>query len=128
MAAKKKATPKKRVKAIAAPKALKAIPQKQTKAQILKSIAEETGLQRKDVVAVFTSLGEHITRHMKKRGSGEISIPETGIKIRRVRKPAAKARMGRNPFTGEEVKIPAKPARTAVRVSALKSLKETVNQ
>lgn len=136
MAAKKKATrkaaPKKTVKKAArkktaAPvKKLKAIPTKQTKSQIIASIVEDTGLTRKDVVSVFSSLGEHIERHMQKRGSGEFTIPETGVKIRRVKKPRTKARMGRNPFTGEEIKIAAKPARTAVRVTALKSLKEKV--
>ena len=137
MAAKKKATrkaaPKRTVKksarkkAAAPAKSLKAISTKQTKSQIIASIVEDTGIARKEVVAVFNSLGEHIARHMKSRGSGEFSIPETGVKIRRVKKPRTKARMGRNPFTGEEIKIAAKPARTAVRVTALKSLKETVN-
>ncbi len=137
MAAKKKATrkaaPKRTVKksvrkkAAAPAKTLRAIPAKQTKSQIIASIVEDTGVARKDVVAVFNSLGEHITRHMKSRGSGEFSIPETGVKIRRVKKPRTKARMGRNPFTGEEIKIAAKPARTAIRVTALKSLKESVN-
>ncbi len=130
MAAKKKATRKSarksKVKAVTASN-LKPITQKQTKNQIIKSITEETGIARKDVAAVFAALGDHIKRHLKKRGSGEFSIPETGVKIRRVKKPATKARMGRNPFTGEEVKIAAKPARTAVRVTALKALKESVN-
>lgn len=136
MAAKKKATrkaaPKKAVrktvrkKAAAPAKVLKAITAKQTKTQIIASIVEDTGVARKDVVAVFGSLGEHIKRHMMKRGSGEISIPETGVKVRRVKKPRTKARIGRNPFTGEEIKIAAKPARTAVRVTALKSLKDSV--
>lgn len=141
MAAKKKAAPKKaaakkaapkktvkkRVKAVAPAKNLKAIATKQTKNQIIATIVEETGIARKDVVAVLTSMGEVVARHIKKRGSGEITIPETGVKVRRVTKPRTKARMGRNPFTGEEIKIPAKPARTAVRVTALKALKEKVN-
>lgn len=114
-------------KAAAAPKPLKAIAAKQTKAQIVTSIAEETGLARKDVSAVFAALGDHVKRHMKKRGSGEFTIPETGVKIRRVKKPRTKARMGRNPFTGEEIKIAAKPAHTAVKVSALKALKDTID-
>jgi nucleoid DNA-binding protein len=67
-----------------------------------------------------------IEGHMKKRGSGEFTIPDTGVKIRRVRKPARKSRMGRNPATGEPIKIAAKPASTVVRVSALKALKDTI--
>ena len=74
----------------------------------------------------MAALGDMIEGHMKKRGSGEFTIPDTGVKIRRVRKPARKARMGRNPATGEEMKIAAKPASTVVRVTALKALKDTI--
>jgi nucleoid DNA-binding protein len=126
-AAKKAVTKKKATTAKSAPqKRLPAITEKQTKTQIVQAIAEDTGLAKKDVAAVFGSLGELIERHMKKRGSGEFTIPDTGVKIRRVRKPARKARMGRNPATGEEIKIAAKPAHTVVRVSALKALKDTL--
>ena len=124
MAAKKKVAKK---TAAAEPKKLPAIGTKQTKLQIINTIAEDTGLTKKEVSAVFASLGELITRHVKKRGSGEFAIPDTGVKIRRVKKPARKARMGRNPATGEEIKIAAKPASTTVRVTALKSLKDAIN-
>ena len=103
-----------------------AIKDKQTKSKIIDEIANDTGLTKKEVSAVFSSLGELITRHIKKRGSGEFIIPDTGVKIRRVKVPARKARMGRNPATGEEIRIPAKPAHTTVKVSALKTLKDKV--
>ena len=121
MAAKKKAASKK-----AAVKKSPAIATKQTKTQIIQAIADDTGLTKKDVASVFGSLGDLVERHMKRRGSGEFSIPETGVKIRRVKKPARKARMGRNPATGETIKIAAKPASTTVRVTALKALKDSV--
>ncbi len=106
---------------------LKAIPVKQTKTQITNAIAEETQLTRKQVAAVFESLGVLVTRHMQRRGSGEFTIPETGVKIRRVRKPARKSRMGRNPATGESIKIAAKPASTVIKVGALKALKDKLS-
>ena len=117
MAVKKKAA-KKAVakKAAAAAPAVKAIATKQTKTQIITAIAESTELPKKDVVAVFTQLGQMIEAHMKRRGSGEFTIPDTGVKIRRVKKPARKARMGRNPATGEPMKIAAKPASTVVQI------------
>lgn len=118
----------KKVSAQAAPKKLTAISKKQTKSDILAAIAEDTGLAKKEVGAVFASLGELITRHIKKRGSGEFAIPDTGVKIRRVKKPARKARMGRNPATGEAMKIAAKPASTTVKVTALKALKDAVTK
>ncbi len=138
MAVKKKAASKATVKKViakkkavakqpaAAPKKLKAIGVKQTKTQIIQAIAEDTELTRKQVGAVFDSLGELIQRNMQKRGSGEFTIPQTGIKVRRVRKPARKARMGRNPATGETIKIAAKPASTVIRLAALKALKDAL--
>ncbi len=127
----KKAAKKKAAAAApkAAPKAaprLTAIAQKQTKTQILTAISEETGLSRKDVTAVFASMSNLISRHVMKRGSGEFSVPDCGIKVRRVMKPRTKARMGRNPATGEAIKIPAKPAKTVVKVAALKALKDKI--
>ncbi len=129
MAVKKKAASKKAAKAKAtasAASAVKAITTKQTKTQIIAALAESTELPKKDVALVFAKLGEMIEGHMKRRGSGEFTIPDTGVKIRRVKKPARKARMGRNPATGEPMKIAAKPASTVVRVSALKALKDTI--
>jgi nucleoid DNA-binding protein len=125
MAVKKKAAPK-TAKTTPAAKPVKAIATRQTKTQIISSISESTGLSKKQVGDVFNALGEMIEGHMKKRGSGEFTIPETGVKIRRVKKPARKARMGRNPATGEPMKIAAKPAQTVVKVTALKALKETL--
>lgn len=104
----------------------KPIAEKQTKLQVLQAIAEETGLERKQVESVFGSLAGLVQRHMQKRGSGEFTVPDVGIKILRARKPASKARKGRNPATGEEITIPAKPAHDVIRLSALKALKDTV--
>lgn len=103
-----------------------AITEKQTKSQILSSIAEDTGLTKKEVTAVMDSLAEHAQAHLQKKGSGEFSIPSLGIKLRRVIKPARKARKGVNPFTGEEIMIKAKPATTSVKATVLKALKDSV--
>ncbi|MEE9357367.1 HU family DNA-binding protein [Candidatus Vondammii sp. HM_W22] len=125
--AKKKAAVKRTAEKTAKPIKQKSITTKQTKIQIIQAIAEETGLSRKQIGEVFSSLGSLIKRHMQRRGSGEFSIPDTGVKIRRVRKPARKSRMGRNPATGETIKIAAKPVSTVVKVAALKALKDTLN-
>ncbi len=122
----KKTTKKTAARKAPATRKLPAISKKQTKSEIIDAIAQDTGLTKKQVASVFSSLSDLITRHIKKRGSGEFTIPDTGIKIRRVKKPARKARMGRNPATGEPMKIPAKPATTSVKVVALKALKDVV--
>ncbi len=121
MAVKKKVASKK-----ATTRRAPAIANKQTKSQIIQAITDSTGLTKKEVTSVFQELGSLIERHLRKRGSGEFQIPDTGVKIRRVKKPARKARMGRNPATGEAIKIAAKPASTTVRVTALKALKDFV--
>lgn len=107
---------------------LKAITDKQTQTQIVASISEETGISKKEVKAVLESLGEHAHRHIMKRGSGEFKVPYMGIKVNRKTKPATKKRLGRNPATGEEMVIAAKPKRDVVKAMPLKSLKELLEK
>ncbi|MEM8843602.1 MAG: HU family DNA-binding protein [Pseudomonadota bacterium] len=96
-----------------------------TKSEILNSIAQDTGLTRKDVASVFTSLEGIIAKEMKPRGSGLFNL--VGLcKMKVVKKPATKARKGINPFTGEETIFKAKPARKVVKVLPLKGLKDMV--
>lgn len=102
-----------------------AIREPYTKAQLLSTLADSTGMAKRDVAAVFDELGTLIERHVKKRAAGTFTLPGL-MKIRTTRKPATKARKGRNPFTGEEIMIAAKPARTAVKVLPLKALKQMV--
>ncbi|MFQ5659044.1 MAG: HU family DNA-binding protein [Gammaproteobacteria bacterium] len=103
-----------------------AIAMKQTKSQILSTLAEETGLTKKEVGTVLVSLAGLAQRHLRKRGSGEFTVPSLGVKLRRVVKPARKARKGVNPFTGEEMMFKAKPASTGVRITALKAIKDAI--
>ena len=58
----------------------KAIKDRETKSQILSALAEETGLTKKEVQAVLLATKEHAARHLAARGSGEMTIPEIGIK------------------------------------------------
>lgn len=99
---------------------LRAIRAKQTKTEVMQSITEDTGLPRKEISAVLSSVAKLARRHVMKRGSGEFSVPELGVKVRRVQR---KARMARNPKTGEPVRVPAK---TSVKATVLKSLKDSV--
>jgi len=107
---------------------LKAIKDKQTQTQILSSIADETGLSKKEVQAVLESLSNLTHRHIMKKGSGEFKIPYMGIKVNRKEKPATKKRMGRNPATGEEMEIAAKPKRQVVKAMPLKAIKDLLDK
>jgi nucleoid DNA-binding protein len=91
------------------------------------AIAEATDLTKTQVQAVLAATRDHAIRHLNGRGSGEMSVPELGIKLRRVKKAARKAGMARNPFNGEMVKVEARPASLSVRASALKALKDAVS-
>jgi nucleoid DNA-binding protein len=134
--AKKKATAKKTtVKAKAAPKAkttatttsvaLKSVSKARTKSEIMTAIADNTGMSRKEIGAIFSALGEVIGLDVGKKGPGMFTVPGL-MKITRIQKPATKARKGINPFTGQEQMFKAKPARNVVKVRALKALKEMV--
>lgn len=119
----KKAPAKKAVATKAPVRKATALRDKMTKSQMLTSIAESTGLAKKDVSAVMDELELLIERSIKKRSIGEFTLPGL-MKITTVKKPARKARKGINPFTGEETMFKAKPASVAVKVRPLKKLKE----
>ena len=99
---------------------------KQTRIEILQALAEETHLSKKQVETLFDELNKLIAGHLKKRGSGEFIIPKTGIKIRRIKKKASKARTMFSPLTGKETVIAAKPSRAAVKLTGLKVLQALV--
>ena len=90
---------------------------KMTKSQLLASLADATGVAKKDVVALMDKLTSMAYVEVKK--SGEFTVPGIGklVKVNR------KARMGRNPATGAEIKIPAK---TVVKFRVAKAAKEAV--
>ena len=94
-----------------------------TKGTLLTTLAERTGLPRKDVGAVFTELTTIVEGHLKRTGPGKFTLPGM-LKMTVKNVPAKKARKGINPFTGEPTTFKAKPASRKVRVTALKALKE----
>src|ERR1700738_3756453 len=75
---------------------------KMTQSQIVKELASATGSAPKQAKQFMTSLAELAVRETKKNGI--FVIPGIGRLVRVERK----ARMGRNPATGQEIKIPAK--------------------
>jgi nucleoid DNA-binding protein len=92
-----------------------AISEPLTKTQLLSLLAEESGMTRRDVGTVMDELSRIVGRHLRKRGgSGQFTLPGL-LKIKTIRKPATRARKGKNPFTGEEMMFKAKPARTVVK-------------
>ena len=80
-------------------------------------IAEKQELAKKQAVGIFEDMVETVTRHLKKGSKVRIN----GLGTLQIRKRAA--RMGRNPRTGEPVKIKASK-KVAFRVA--KELKEVI--
>ena len=119
--AKKKLTAKKPVKAPA--RKATAIRQRYSKTEIVNELATNCGLNRKQVTTVLDELATLVSRHVKKRAVGEFVLAGL-IKITTVKRPAKKARNAINPLTGELTRFKAKPASVAVKVHALKGLKD----
>jgi len=90
---------------------------KMTKAQIVAAMSEATGLSKKDVNGFFETLSEMTYKEVKK--NGECLVPGFGKLVKAKRK----AREGRNPATGETIKIPAK---TVVKFRLAKAVKDAV--
>lgn len=94
-----------------------------TKGALLTTLAERTGLSRKDLGTVFSELTVVVEGHLKRGGPGKFTLPGM-LKMTVKNVPAKKARKGINPFTGEPTTFKAKPASRKVRVTPLKALKE----
>ena len=96
-----------------------------TKSEILTTLADHSGITKKQAAAVFETMGTMIQADLKKGAIGAFTVPGM-MKVTVQRKPATKARKGINPFTGEETVFKAKPARNVVKVRPMKGLKDLV--
>ena len=94
-----------------------------TKSEIFSTIAEKTGLTKKQVAACFDELGDIMVKSLKKNNA--FTLPGVAKMVVK-KKPATKARKGINPFTKEEVMFKAKPASKTVRARAIKAIKAVV--
>lgn len=95
--------------------------QQKTQSQIITAISERTGMKKADVKKFFDTFSQILTSELKQAG---ICVVPGVARVKAIRKPATKARQGRNPATGEEITIKAKPARTVVKAYPVKALKE----
>jgi nucleoid DNA-binding protein len=96
-----------------------------SKTDVLNALAEGTGLTRKQVSSVLEELSNLIGKQLGKKGPGVFAVPGL-MKLKIRNKPAVPAGMRKNPFTGEMKMAPAKPASRAVRITAMKKLKDMV--
>ncbi len=88
-----------------------------TKAQVVSHFAGKFGLSKKMAAAIIDEVAAFAVSETKKAGS--FTLPGIGKLVMAKRK----ARIGRNPATGEAIKIPAK---TVVKMRVAKAAKEAI--
>src|SRR5579863_10028989 len=88
-----------------------------TQTAIVRELAETTGVNNKVARQFIDSLAELAIRETRK--NGVFILPGIGRLVRAERK----ARVGRNPATGEAIKIPAK---RVVKFRVAKSVKDSI--
>ena len=106
------------VKKAAAPK----MPDKLSGASMIGYLAEKNELTRKEAKQVMEDLFELVAAGVM-RGE-RVAVGKIGKMFIRVR-PARRARTGKNPLTGQEITIPAKPATKVPRFTFSKVFKES---
>jgi DNA-binding protein HU-beta len=89
-----------------------------SKSKIVAHLAGKCGTPKKTIAGFFDELFKLAVKECKS-GAGKFVIPGLGRAVKAHRK----ARMGRNPQTGEPIKIKAK---TVVRLRAAKAFKDAV--
>ena len=95
----------------------KAPVQKMSKTQVIRYMAEQMEVAPRQIAAFFDLLIETATTQTRKQG--EFTIPGLGKLVKAQRA----ARMGRNPATGDAIKIKAK---TTVKFRLAKAAKDAV--
>ena len=88
-----------------------------TRTELINALAEGAGLEKKQAKEALEALTAIVETNIKKGGE----VPLRGLGKFKVQK--RKARMGRNPATGEAIRIPAK---TVVKFTVAKALKDLV--
>jgi hypothetical protein len=98
------------------------------KGELFNLLAEHAGIKRKDVSAVFETLGKVMAADLAKPGKDKpkMFVVPGLMRVKSVFKPAQPERKGIDPFTKQEKVFKAKPASTAIRIRPLKGLKSMV--
>jgi len=96
-----------------------------TKTQFVTTLAEKSGLDKKQTVSALNAMNAIVAQQLGKSGPGEVLIPSL-LSMKIIKKPATPQHEGVNPFTKEPMTYKAKPARRAIKIKALKALKDAI--
>ncbi len=91
-----------------------------TQTQLVNAVADRSGLSKSDAKRALTALDEVVLDELGNAQKVRIGgLVQLTVRL----KPATKARKGRNPATGEEITIAAKPASVDLRARPLAKAK-----
>jgi DNA-binding protein HU-beta len=91
-----------------------------TQTQLTSEVAERSGLTKADAKAALTALEEVVLEELANAEKVRIGgVVQLVVRV----KEATKPRQGRNPATGEEITISAKPASVALKARPLAKAK-----
>jgi DNA-binding protein HU-beta len=91
-----------------------------TQTQLADAVADKAGLSRADAKKALAALEEVVLSEIGNAEKIKIGgVVQLDVRVR----PASEARPGRNPATGEEITISAKPASVAVKARPLAKAK-----
>jgi nucleoid DNA-binding protein len=107
-----------------AKKAGKPVQKPMSKGALLKTLSDNTGIDKKAVSVLMDELTSIIYSAVSPGGVGKFTLPGV-LKIVLKETPPKPEREGKNPFTGEMMTFKAKPASVKVKILPVKSLKET---
>jgi len=96
-----------------------------SKSQFLTTLAEKSGLDKKQAASALDTLNAMVAQQLGKLGPGEVLIPGL-LKLNIVNKAATPEHTGLNPFTKEPMTYKAKAARRVIKVRPLKALKDAI--
>jgi nucleoid DNA-binding protein len=96
-----------------------------TKTQFVATLAQKSGLTKKQAASVLDTINAMVADQLGKRGPGEVLIPGL-LKLNVVDKPATRQHSGINPFTKQPMIYKAKPASKVIKVRPLKALKDSI--
>ena len=91
-----------------------------TQTQLLNAVADRSGLSKNDAKRALAALDEVVLEEIGNAQKVRIGgLVQLTVRV----KPATKSRKGRNPATGEEITIAAKPASVDLRARPLAKAK-----
>jgi nucleoid DNA-binding protein len=102
-----------------------------TKPQLIAAVASKAGVSKATAEDVLAALHNVVVVELEKAGvsakkKAKVNVLPGFLTIEKSRKAATKARDGRNPATGETIRIKAKPAHNVYKAKISKAVAESI--